>query len=234
MSELYIIPSILHEHGVGHIPPITLEVINFLDYFVVERSRTARRFIKSVLPNLDLDLKTFVEIDKHNMEISRQEIEHLFTKGNKVGLLSESGTPCIADPGASVINMARGKGYDIKPLTGPNSIMLALMSSGMNGQQFLFHGYLPIKNHLLAAKLNRISQAILKYNQTQIFIETPYRNDNLLKSIIKNVSPELYITIASSLTGENERIQTMKISECRDIKIGKVPAIFCIGRLSLH
>ena len=176
MADLYLLPSFLAPDSNEHIPPVVINAINSTSVFIVERARTARRFIRAIIKDYNLDKAQFIELDKHDPALSKTLIKEALAQNVTIGLMSEAGTPCIADPGAMVVNMAREVGYTIKPLTGPSSIILGLMASGMNGQHFTFHGYLPIKDGALSAKLRDINRDANK-DVTQIFIETPYRND---------------------------------------------------------
>ncbi len=229
MPALYILPSLLSPEGIDHIPETVRARISELRIFIVERTRTARRFIRAVLPEYPIDDAAFYELDKHDM-LSTQAMIHSILEENKdIGLISEAGTPCIADPGAMIVHMAQRAGYRIKPLTGPSSIILALMASGMNGQEFSFHGYLPIKEPALGHKLAQISTLALT-GSTQIFIETPYRNDKLLQQISKTIDPNLTLSISIDLTSVNEEHIISKPQKAHQISIGKRPAIYCIGK----
>lgn len=230
MADLYLLPSFLAPESNEHIPPVVINAINSTSIFIVERARTARRFIRSIIKDYNLDKAQFIELDKHDPALSKTLIKEALTQNVTIGLMSEAGTPCIADPGAMVVNMARESGYAIKPLTGPSSIILGLMASGMNGQHFTFHGYLPIKDGPLSAKLRDINREANK-DVTQIFIETPYRNEKLLKSIVKNIDPNLYISISMNLNGTDERSVTSQIKKAEATSLGKNPAIYCIGKL---
>lgn len=231
MATLYIIPSFLAPNSQEHIPPVVVKTINQLDVFIVERTRTTRRFIRSMIQDFSIDDSTFIELDKHDLSNTKLAIKDVLSQNVNIGLLSEAGTPCIADPGSIVVNMARKEGYLIKPLTGPSSILLALMASGMNGQEFTFHGYLPIKDAPLVKKLKEISRLATNQGTTHIFIETPYRNIKLVEQISKQVDSNLYICIAKNLTDTNESLSTMQIKHIKRDLIDKSPIIYCIGQL---
>jgi len=233
MATLYIIPSFLAPDTQSHIPSIVTDTINQLNVFVVERTRTARRFIRSMSKDFVIDNAIFIELDKHDMASSKKEIAAALAQHVNIGLLSEAGTPCIADPGALVVNMARTQGYHIKPLSGPSSLFLALMASGMNGQEFTFHGYLPIKDGDLIKKLKEISSIAIQQNNTHIFIETPYRNIKLVQQIKKQVDSNLHICISKNLSDTSEEISTIKIKDISIDAIDKSPTIYCIGKLQL-
>lgn len=231
MANLYLLPSFLAPDSKDHIPSAVLKAIGDTNIFVVERARTSRRYIRSLLQQYPLDQAKFIELDKHNIDVSKLEIKKILSKQENVGLLSEAGTPCIADPGAMVVNMARNQGYKICPLTGPSSIILGLMASGMNGQHFTFHGYLPIKDGPLSQKLKTISRIALKESSTQIFIETPYRNSKLIEKVVRLIDPSLHMTVAINLNGKDENIVTQSIQKWKGFRLGKEPAIYCIGTL---
>lgn len=231
MANLYLLPSFLAPDSQDHIPPIVIDAIQNTNVFIVERARTSRRYIRSLIKDYPLDEATFIELDKHNISDSKLEIKEALSKKINIGLLSEAGTPCIADPGAIVVNMARNEGYKIRPLTGPSSIILGLMASGMNGQQFSFHGYLPIKDGPLMNKLKLISKIAVKEKSTHIFIETPYRNSKLISKIVRTVDPNLQMMIAINLNSVDELIITKPIKQWAGVKLEKEPALFCIGTL---
>lgn len=231
MPKLYLIPTFLAEQSKVHIPPIIGRVLTTTNTYIVERLRTSRRFIKSVDKGFNIDAATFVELDKHDFQQSISDIKELFRSNEDIGLMSEAGTPCIADPGAQIVNIARKYNYQIVPLTGPSSIILGLMASGMNGQHFTFHGYLPIKDKELHAKLKTISDNAQKSTQAHIFIETPYRNKKLISTIKKHVASHLFLSASIDLTGINEKIITKKVKDWEADWLDKTPAIFCLGQL---
>jgi len=232
LASLYLIPTLLDEDGKQHISPIVIEQLKSLDHFVVERLRTARRFIKKIQADYNIDQASFVELDKHNLEQSLRDAQQMFKEGKDIGLMSEAGSPCLADPGAKIVQLAREKGYIIKPLSGPSSIMLAIMASGLNGQEFTFHGYLPVKDGALQSKLRELEGAVKKSRYSQIWIETPYRNDKMLESLLKTVDKNLQLSIAVSLNGPQEKIDTRRLADWKGHKIGKEPAIFILGMLT--
>jgi len=197
VPKLYLIPSLLAEDGVEHVPPIVVERLTDLDTFIVEGLRSTRRFIKKLIPDYDIDGSTFIEMDKHDPQATVQEVAELLKLKKDIGLLSEAGCPCLADPGHPFVDQARNKGYTIMPLTGPTSIVLALIASGCNGQQFTFHGYLPVKDHLLIPKLKLLEADFRKTGYTQIWIETPYRNDKMITAAHKAITPDAQLTVAS-------------------------------------
>ena len=225
---LYLIPVPIHseeDFNIKFIPPNIIELINNLKLFAVENIRTSRRFIKKLNPNFDIDNTNFFIVDKRTgKEIIREIVDNLLD-GNDVGIMSESGCPGIADPGQEICELAHKHQIAIKPLIGPNSIILALMASGLNGQEFKFHGYLPIEQKDRIKEINIIQ----KKTGAHIFIETPYRNQKVLEDLIKQIKPQnRKISIAVDLTGKSEKIITKSVYELSNSKIilEKKPTIF--------
>ncbi len=231
MSTLYLIPSLLSDDGLDYMPPNIKQVISTTMYYVVERERTARRFIKAIDRTFDLTDIQMIEMDKHNQYLPQQDLLHWLEKGVDIGLISEAGCPCIADPGAEYVDKAREFGYAIKPLSGPSSILMALMASGLNGQQFCFHGYLPIDPAALKGKLDQLANDIVRSGYTHIFIETPYRNAATLSRLKTTLPAKIRLCIAQDLCGKSENIKTLYIKDWQeDCFQEKVPAIFLIGK----
>jgi len=230
---LYIIPLPIIEND---IKLITVEVINKIhkiDYFIVEKARTARRFIKSTGFEGRIEDLTFIELDKHNPEKIDKSILKPAVDGKPVGLMSEAGMPCIADPGSTIVSLAHEMGIKVVPLSGPSSIFLALAASGLNGQNFHFHGYLPVKNEAFLLKLKSIEKSVFSENKTTIFIETPYRNNSMLQNLLSNLNLDLKLCIAANITGENELISTKKIRDWKKESlpdINKLNCVFMIGK----
>lgn len=230
---LYIIPLPIIEND---IKLITVEVINKIhkiDYFIVEKARTARRFIKSTGYEGRIEDLTFIELDKHNPEKIDKSILKPAVDGKPVGLMSEAGMPCIADPGSTIVSLAHEMGIKVVPLSGPSSIFLALAASGLNGQNFHFHGYLPVKNEAFLLKLKSIEKSVFSENKTTIFIETPYRNNSMLQNLLSNLNLDLKLCIAANITGENELISTKKIRDWKKESlpdINKQNCVFLIGK----
>jgi 16S rRNA (cytidine1402-2'-O)-methyltransferase len=231
-ATVYLIPSLLCEDAVQTIPSYVLDQVLQCNSFFVENERTARRFLKKLSKEIVIDNYQWFVMTKH--EADEQEMNNAFNnqliEGNKIGIISEAGCPGIADPGQSLVKIAQQQNVKVKPLVGPNSILLALMASGLNGQQFQFVGYLPIEQGERARALKDLESDSRKRNCTQIFIETPYRNNQLLESITKNCSPSTLLCIASNLTALNEMISTKRISEWKKQlpDLNKQPAIFCL------
>ena len=225
---LYLIPVPINseeDFNIKLIPPYIIELINNLKFFAVENIRTSRRFIKKLNPNFDIDNTNFFIVGKRTgKEIIREIVDRLLD-GNDVGIMSESGCPGIADPGQEICELAHKHQIAIKPLIGPNSIILALMASGLNGQEFKFHGYLPIEQKDRIKEINIIQ----KKTGAHIFIETPYRNQKVLEDLIKQIKPQnRKISIAIDLTGKSEKIITKTVYELSNSKIilEKKPTIF--------
>ncbi len=230
-GKLYLIPSSLGNSKLNSIiPEYNSKIINQLDEFIVENIRTARRFLKKTGFEKSFDNITFHILNKHSDQTEILSYLNSLDKGKDIGLLSEAGTPCIADPGAEIVRMAHQKNIRIIPLVGPSSIFLALMASGFNGQNFVFHGYLPIKKYLKTNKIKTLEKDAKQKDQTQIFIETPYRNKQLLDSIIETCNKETLLCIACNITLENEFIITKTIAEWSKTPpdIDKRPTVFLL------
>lgn len=207
-------------------------VINKLKIFIVEELKTARRFLKSADYPISFDEVEFFVYNEHSNINDIVEVFELLSSGKDVGLLSEAGAPCIADPGSEIVRLAHMNGFRVVPLVGPSSIMLALMSSGLNGQQFTFHGYLPVNKNERINKIKEMEQAAYNSGNTQIFMETPYRNNQLLGSLINTCREETLLCVASNITLNNENIKTRNIREWKNQKADfhKMPAIFLINK----
>ena len=232
-GKLYLIPVPLGEGGEESIPQFVIQRLHSLDTFIVERARTARRFISSTNPPLPIQEMTFYEMDKHTPVEERVLFLKDAAQGKDIGILSEAGCPGVADPGSFIVQAAHEQGITVVPLVGPSSILLGLMASGLNGQHFCFHGYLPPKKPDLIRELKFLEQRIFKHNQTQIFIETPYRNSSLIETAINNLSPDILFCIAADLTLPDEFVKTLSIASWRSTKmpnLHKRPAIFLIGK----
>ncbi|HMQ47853.1 MAG TPA: SAM-dependent methyltransferase [Saprospiraceae bacterium] len=232
-GTLYLIPSPLGEGQIHTIPDYVLEVLHRLDYFIAERAKTARHFIKATQPTRPLDVLHFYELNQHT---EPEEWIHFLQEaeaGHDMGLLSEAGCPGIADPGAVIVALAHRKGIQVVPFVGPSSIFLALMASGLNGQDFAFRAYLPQKKPELIRELKWLEQRCLKNRQTQIFIETPYRNQSMLETALETLSHDIQFCIAADLTLPSEFIRTQSIAEWRRSELPnlhKRPAVFLMGK----
>ncbi len=231
-GTLYLIPSLLGDSVIERsIPNSNKEIIQSLDEFIVEDLRSARRFLVK-MASKPIDSILFHLLNEHTSSGQIQPYIDGLLKGKNVGLLSDAGCPGIADPGAEVVRLAHKHGIKVVPLVGPSSILLALISSGLNGQGFAFHGYLPKKQPEKGLKIRQLETAIYKENQTQIFIEAPYRNDALLQDILSTCRPETLLCIASDITLSTEYIHTKTIKEWRSEKqsFNDHPTVFLIGR----
>ena len=232
MSTLYLIPSPLGDAPLSRMmPPYNSDIIRSLRHFIVENVRTARRFLKQVDNGIDIDSLTFYELNRHT---DRQMIATYLTpmsEGYGIGIISEAGCPAIADPGADVVAIAQEKGYKVVPLVGPSSILMSLMASGFNGQSFAFVGYLPIDRNERAQRLKALERRAYSEDQTQIFIETPYRNVQLFEEMLRTLQPQTRLCIALSITTEGESIRTMTITQWKKAAVPdmhKQPCIFLI------
>lgn len=215
------------------LPAYNLQLLNGCHTFIVEELRTARRFLKHVGYQQSIDETTFHILNEHT---EPAEIGHYLDpidKGEDVGLLSEAGLPCVADPGALVTRMAQSKCVEIVPLVGPSSLMLALMASGLNGQQFAFLGYLPVDRHQRAAAIRSIEQTAIRTGQTQIFIEAPYRNNQMLEALSDTCHPETLICVACDLTLASQTVRTLTVAQWRkqrqNINLHKRNTVFLVG-----
>lgn len=231
-AALYLIPVTLGDTPISNVlPSYNKEIILGIRHFIVEELRTARRFLKAVEKSIDIDSLTFYEMGKH-ADVSRfnQYLEPL-RKGQSVGVISEAGCPAVADPGADVVAIAQREGLRVVPLVGPSSILLAVMASGFNGQSFAFHGYLPIDAGARTKRLKQLESRSAAEHQTQLFIETPYRNEKLMADLLATCNPQTKLCIAAGLTTEQEYVRSQSIRDWKKNglpQISKIPTIFAI------
>jgi 16S rRNA (cytidine1402-2'-O)-methyltransferase len=228
--SLYLIPTILAEGTQNDVlSPQIKDAVQRLDVFFVENVRTARRFISSLKLGKVIDELVFIELNKDTPEA--ETVASLRSLSKSAGILSEAGCPGVADPGAVAVRIAHELGFRVVPLVGPSSILLALMASGMSGQSFAFHGYLPIDKAQRKKALQNLERNARQYQQTQIFMETPFRNNQLLEAVIEACSPDLALCIAANVTAQDELIRTMPVKKWKNQKpdLHKIPAIFLIG-----
>jgi 16S rRNA (cytidine1402-2'-O)-methyltransferase len=219
-AALYLIPVTLGETSIEQVlPAYNKDIITGISHFIVEDVRSARRFLKKVEKSIDIDALTFYTLNKHTDPKEIGSYLQPLTEGKPMGVISEAGCPAVADPGADVVAIAQRKGLKVVPLVGPSSIILSVMGSGFNGQSFAFHGYLPIEPAERAKRLKQLETRIYTENQTQLFIETPYRNNKMVDEIMKHCKPQTKLCIAAGITCENEYIRTRTIKEWK----GKVP-----------
>ena len=228
---LYLIPVTLGDTPIEQVlPPYNKEVILGIRHFIVEDIRSARRFLKKVDSSIDIDGLTFYPLNKHTpVEAVAGYLQPLLN-GQSVGVISEAGCPAVADPGADVVAIAQRRNLKVVPLVGPSSIILSVMGSGFNGQSFAFHGYLPIEPGERIKRIKALEQRIYTENQTQLFIETPYRNNKMMEDIVKNCRPTTKLCIAANITCEGEYIKTKTVKEWQGKlpDLSKIPCIFLI------
>ena len=230
---LYLIPSLLSDHAAEEVlPEGTLKIIRGLDCFIVEELKTARRFLRKAGFTRDFNEVSFFIFNEHSSHPSFNEYLKVTDEGRSLGLLSEAGSPCVADPGSEIVRIAHENGISVKPLTGPSSILLSLMASGFNGQHFAFLGYLPVDKQSRIRRIKEIERTAADKKQTQIFIETPYRNDQVLQALLQSCSEDTMLGIAKGITGSAEDIMVYTIKDWKKIKpvIGKIPAVFMLYR----
>ncbi len=230
-TALYLIPVLLGDTTVERVlPSYNKEVILGIRHFIVEDVRSARRFLKKVDKDINIDELQFYPLNKHT---SPQDISGYLKpleEGNAMGVISEAGCPAVADPGADVVAIAQRKNLPVVPLIGPSSIILSVMGSGFNGQSFAFNGYLPIEPAERAKKLKILEQRASTEHQTQLFIETPYRNNKMVEDILKNCRPQTRLCIAANITCEDEYIKTKTLKEWKGHvpDLSKIPCIFLL------
>ena len=231
MPTLYLIPTTLGETALDTILPAQNDqIVISLKYFIVENIRTARRFLKKVNREINIDELTFFELNQHTSPEEISTFLKPMQEGQDMGVISEAGCPAVADPGADVVAIAQQRNYVVKPLVGPSSILLSLMASGFNGQSFTFHGYLPIQQSDRAKMLKKMEVQIYNNNQTQLFFETPYRNMKILEDILTVCMPDTKLCIAVDITLETEFIKTKTVKEWKSQKpdLNKRPCIFLL------
>lgn len=211
-GKVYLIPTVLHEDGLETIPAYLLDAVKDCQVFFVEQEKTARRFLKKLWREMVIDDYQWFTIHKAEEEVRRPFIQ-LLQEGKNIGIISEAGCPGIADPGQILVEAAQQNNITVKPLVGPSSILLALMASGMNGQCFQFHGYLPIDSAERKRKIKELESDSHKRNCTQLFIETPYRNNALIKDVLDCCREETRFCIAVDITGASESIRTQTVKK---------------------
>jgi 16S rRNA (cytidine1402-2'-O)-methyltransferase len=233
-SGLYLIPTQLSDVPLDRVLPAhNINVVRELRYFVVESLRSARRFLKKCDRDIDIDSLTFNELNEHTDLKNTAAIEALLDpigRGEAVGVISDAGCPAVADPGADLVAIAQRKGYKVFPLVGPSSILMSLMASGFNGQSFAFLGYLPVDAQARQAKLKEMTRRIERERQTQIFIEAPYRNNQLIADLAAHLPAGMRLCVASDITGDGQSIITRTIGQWKQAQYDyhKVPTIFLL------
>ncbi len=229
---LYLIPVTLGATPLEQVlPAYNRSVILGIRHFIVEEVRSARRFLKQVDRNVDIDALEFYPMGKHADAARFARYLDPLRQGHPMGVISEAGCPAVADPGADVVAIAQREGLRVVPLVGPSSILLAVMASGFNGQSFAFHGYLPIDPAARARRLKQLEALTVSENQTQLFIETPFRNTKMVADILRTCRPQTRLCIAAGLTTPEEYVRTLTVKQWQGTKIpelSKVPAIFAI------
>ncbi len=231
-GKLYLLPVPLGEDAWYTVPQYVIDIIHELDVFVVERAKTARHFLKAIQFPRAFDDCLFFELNKRTQEHEIPSFLQATQAGRSLGLLSEAGVPAVADPGSQLVIAAHQQGVEVVPLVGPSSILLALMAAGMNGQSFTFKGYLSAKRPQLSKDLKQLEQQAIRRGETQIFIETPYRNTAVLETALQVLGPQTLFTIAIDITLPNQWIKTMTIQQWRKAKVPdlhKRPAVFLVG-----
>lgn len=230
-SGLYLLPVTLGETPIEQVlPAYNKEIILGIKHFIVEDIRSARRFLKKVERNINIDELTFYPLNKHTSPEDISGYLKPLMEGHPMGVISEAGCPAVADPGADVVAIAQRKNLKVIPLVGPSSIILSVMGSGFNGQSFAFHGYLPIEPNERIKRIKALEQRVYSENQTQLFIETPYRNLKMVEDILKNCRPQTKLCVAANITCEGEFIKTKTVKEWQGKlpDINKIPCIFLI------
>jgi len=233
-AGLYLFPTQLSDVSLDRVlPAYNIEVVREIDFFVVESLRSARRFLKKCDRDINIDRLTFNELNEHSDLNDIAALEALLEpieRGKSVGVISDAGCPAVADPGADLVAIAQRKGYKVFPMVGPSSILMSLMASGFNGQCFAFEGYLPVDAGARQARLKEMTRRIEREGQTQIFIEAPYRNNQLIADLASRLPSAMRLCVASDITGANQRIVTRTIGEWRQSQYDyhKIPTIFLL------
>ena len=230
-TALYLIPVTLGDTAIEKVlPTYNKEIILGIKHFIVEDIRSARRFLKKVERSINIDELTFYPLNKYTSAEAISGYLKPLQAGESMGVISEAGCPAVADPGADVVAIAQRKNLKVIPLVGPSSIILSVMGSGFNGQSFAFHGYLPIDPNERAKRIKTLEQRVYAEDQTQLFIETPYRNNKMMEDIVKNCRPQTKLCIAANITCEGEYIKTKTIKEWQGKlpELSKIPCIFLI------
>jgi len=232
-GKLYLIPTTLGDTEPLEVMPLSVKkVVEQLDHFIVENEKSARRFIKRITPTKSQPSLELMLLDKYSDDLETKNYLDACEKGISIGLLSEAGVPAVADPGASIVKLAHQKGIQVVPLVGPSSILLAIMASGMNGQSFAFNGYLPIDKSDRKKAIKDLEKLSKEKNQSQLFIETPYRNEKMLDDLRATLSPDTRVCVACDITLPTEYIKTLTVKEWKHVKtdLHKRPAIFIIHK----
>ncbi|MEQ9230579.1 MAG: SAM-dependent methyltransferase [Cyclobacteriaceae bacterium] len=231
-GKLFLIPTYLDDsNDKDFIAPVVKDVVKNTAHYIVENARTARRYISDLKLDIDISALHFDILDKRSSPEEMDRIMEPISRGEDIGLISEAGLPCLADPGNLAVAWMQQRGEKVVPLTGASSIQMALIASGFNGQRFTFHGYLPIDKVEREKKLRELEQAVEKTGYSQIFMETPFRNNQLLASMMSNLKHRTLLSIAAGISGEKEMIQTKTVERWKKSlpDIHKIPSIFTLG-----
>lgn len=232
-AKVYLIPTTLGDSPVENvIPQYVVDIINSTNHYIVENIKTARRYLIKAGIKAKIDDLRFYELNKHSLPEEYESYLNPIKEGQNIGIISEAGTPGVADPGADIVEIAHRKNIPVVPLVGPSSILLSVMASGLNGQSFAFVGYLPIKKHERIKRIKELEWKSQTENQTQLFIETPYRNNNLLDDLLTTCSGDTKLCVAADITLESEFIKTKSIREWKKgvPNLHKRPTIFLIHK----
>lgn len=231
IGKIYLFPTTLGDSELSLVlPEYNIKLISEIKYFIVEDVRTARRFLKKCNQDIQIDELTFFELNQHTDLTQIQEYVKPALNGSDIGILSEAGCPAIADPGADIVAVAQKKNLQVVPLVGPSSILMALMASGFNGQSFAFNGYLPIQNEDRIKAIRKFENRASTEKQSQIFIETPYRNNKLFELLLKTLRSETLLCVAADITLKTEFIKTSTVKnwQANSIDLSKRPCIFIV------
>ena len=229
-NKIFLIPNTITDENSSIFPAYISQTIEHVRFFAVEEEKSARRLLKKIHPQFPIDQTVFVNLSEHTKP---QDIQNIFKEaGNQdIGIISEAGVPCVADPGAELVLSAHQKNWQVVPLVGPSAILLALMASGLNGQNFSFHGYLPKEKDLRIQKIKTLEQRSASEHQTQIFMETPYRNEHLLEDILNCCKQDTLLCLACDLTAPTQFVKTLSIKEWKSNKkppVHKRPTVFLL------
>lgn len=230
-ARLYLFPVPMGDSPVDSVlPPANIAIIREVRHFVVENLRSARRFLKSCDRSIDIDSLSMVELNEHTDPADVAPMLDPMADGHSIGVISEAGCPAVADPGADLVAVAQTRGYEVVPLVGPSSILLSLMGSGFNGQNFAFNGYLPVDTKARGLKLKEMMRRITAEHQTQIFIETPYRNNHLIADLCERLPGDFRLCVASDITCSRQSIITWPLSQWKKASYNydKIPTIFLL------
>lgn len=232
-AKLYLMPSTMSDGDwQGAIPAANVEIARRVKHYVVENVRTVRRFLRRCDRTIDIDSIEFTVLDEHTRREDVAAMLAPLEAGHDMAVVSEAGCPAVADPGAELVAAAQRRGFEVVPLVGPSSIIMALMGSGMNGQSFAFAGYLPVEAGARTARLREMERRIRREGQTQIFIETPYRNNRLIAELARTLPGEMMLTVASDITGPQQTVVTRPLKQWRTATADydKRPTIFVLGQ----